>query len=178
MNKVLYAFFLAFLCSAACFGQEKVSPAIPYFGEVFPVPEATVLPDSFMVYRIVVDVKTGSPDADQISQGLHNVARMINLHHLGGVTEDNMEVVIAIHGDATYSILNNEAYRKKYRVNNPNLDIIRELKVAGVQLTVCGQSLRGRKVKPEDVLREVEVATSMLTTLSTCQMRGFAVFQF
>jgi len=178
MNKVFNALLLSLLCSAACFGQEKVSPAVPYFGEIYPVPEATVLPDSFMVYRIVVDVKTGSENANQISQGLHNVARMMNLHHVGGVTEDNMEVVVALHGEATYSVLNNEAYRKKYSVNNPNLDIIRELKVAGVQLTVCGQSLKGRKINPDEVLREVEIATSMLTTLSTCQMRGFAVFQF
>lgn len=171
-------FLLLLSCNYGLLAQAKVNPAVPTFGGIYAIPEATVRPDSLLRYRIVVDVKTGSETAGQPSAGLNNVARMLNLHHVGGVTKDMLEVVLAIHGNATFSVLNNAAYRRKYGVNNPNLDLIRELKVAGVQLTVCGQSLRGRNIKSEDVLREIDIATSMLTTVSTCQLRGFAVFQF
>jgi intracellular sulfur oxidation DsrE/DsrF family protein len=169
---------LLLIFSGSLLAQQKVNPAVPSFGGIYPIPEATVRPDSMMRYRIVVDVRTGADAAGQPSAGLSNVARMLNLHHVGGVTKDMMEVVLAIHGDATFSVLNNAAYKRKYGINNPDLDLIRELKVAGVQLTVCGQSLKGRNIKSEDVLREIDIATSMLTTLSTCQLRGFAVFQF
>lgn len=177
MNK-----FVLLLCSLSLtsipLSAQRVNPAIPSFGGIYDVADATVRPDTNMLYQIVVDVKSGGASPGKRSDGLYNVARMINLHHVHGVTKDLMEVVLAIHGDATYSVLNNKAYRKKFGVNNPNIDLIRELKVAGVELTVCGQSLISRKIKRDDVLREIDVATSMLTVVSTCQMRGFAVFQF
>ncbi|TXF90415.1 DsrE family protein [Neolewinella aurantiaca] len=168
---------LTFVCTCGR-AQGKINPVVPSFGGIYAIPEATVRPDSSIEYKIVVDVKTGSEAPDQYSAGLHNVARMLNLHEAGGGFNDQMTVVLAIHGGATYSVLSNDAYKEKFGVDNPNIDLIRELKVAGVQLTVCGQSLKGRKVDTQTVLPEVEIATSMLTTVATCQMKGFAVFQF
>ncbi len=170
-------FLITFVCTCGR-AQERINPVVPTFGGIYAIPEATVLPDSTMEYKIVVDCKTGGKKPSNYSFALHNVARMLNLHEAGGGFNDQMTVVLAIHGDATYAILNNTAYRRKFGMNNPNVDLIRELKVAGVQLTVCGQSLKARKIATETVLAEVEIATSMLTTVATCQMKGFAVFQF
>lgn len=157
---------------------EKINPVVPDFGGVYAIPEATVIPDSTIEYKIVVDVKTGGQKPTNFSAGLYNVARLLNLHEAGGGFNDQMDVVLAIHGGATYSILDNAAYKAKFGVDNPNIDLIRQLKVAGVQLTVCGQSLIARKIDPKTVLGEVDIATSMLTTVATCQMKGFAVLQF
>jgi intracellular sulfur oxidation DsrE/DsrF family protein len=63
-------------------------------------------------------------------------------------------------------------------VNNPNIDLIKSLKAAGVKLTVCGQSLLARKVAPGQVLEEVDIATSMLTTVTTYQLKGYAFLKF
>ncbi|MEL7161541.1 MAG: DsrE family protein [Bacteroidota bacterium] len=158
--------------------QQKVNPVIPSFGGIYPLEEATVKPDPGLRYRIVVDVVSGAPEPTELSAGLNNVARMLNLHAVGGVPADSMEVVLAIHGGATFATLNNDLFREKFGVDNPNIPLIRELKAAGVKLVVCGQSLVGREIPTDAPVAEVEVATSMLTTVSMYQLRGFAVFRF
>jgi intracellular sulfur oxidation DsrE/DsrF family protein len=168
---------LTFVCTCGR-AQERINPVVPTFGGIYAIPEATVRPDSTMDYKIVIDCKTGGEKPTDYSFALHNVARMLNLHEAGGGFNDQMTVVLAIHGGATFAILDNETYKRKFGVDNPNVDLIRELKVAGVQLTVCGQSLKARKIATKNVLAEVDIATSMLTTVATCQMKGFAVFQF
>lgn len=173
-----YLFSLLLLFSLSLHAQEKVNPVIPSFGGIYPLEEATVKPDPKLVYKIVVDVVTGSDDPTELSGGLNNVARMLNLHAVGGVPPGKMEVVLAIHGGATFATLNEEAYRAKYGVDNPNIPLVRELKAAGVKLVVCGQSLIGREIALDSVQPEIEIATSMLTTVSMYQLRGFAVFRF
>lgn len=158
--------------------QEKVNPIIKNYGGIYEIPEATVIPNSELQYKIVVDAKTGAEDKSDLAFALYNSARMINLHAVGGVQKENLKVVIAIHGSATYSILKNDVYKKKFGVNNPNIGLIKELKAAGVKLVVCGQSLIGRKIDTDEVLAEIEIGTSMLTTVSTYQLSGYAVFQF
>lgn len=166
------------LFSASLCAQQKVNPVIPSYGGIYPIEEATVKPDGKLVYKIVVDVVTGSDDPQELSAGLNNVARMLNLHAVGGVPPGKMEVVLAIHGGATFATLNNELYQEKFGVDNPNIGLVRELKAAGVKLVVCGQSLIGRGISPEALQPEIELATSMLTTVSMYQMKGYAVFRF
>jgi len=178
MTKLLPTLLL--ICFACTCGraQTRVNPVVPSYGGIYPIEVATFKPDSSLRYKIVVDVVSGAEEPDVPGFGLNNVARMLNLHAVGGVPAANMEVVLAIHGGATVNVLNDEAYRAKYEVVNPNLPLIRELKAAGVRLTVCGQSLIARKIDLTDVAPEVEIATSMLTTVSTCQLKGYAVFRF
>ena len=89
-----------------------------------------------------------------------------------------MDVVLAIHGSATYSVMDNGLLKRKFGVDNPNLPLIKELKEAGVKLTVCGQSLISRDVPAKRVTDEVEIATSMLTTVTTHQLKGYALLKF
>lgn len=169
---------LFLLCSTSLAAQEKVNPVIKSYGGIYPLEEATVRPDPRLVYKIVVDVVTGSDDPTEVSAGLNNVARMLNLHAVGGVPPGKMEVVLAMHGGATFATLDNAAYRKKFEVDNPNIGLVQELKAAGVKLVVCGQSLIGRDISTDLIQPEIEVATSMLTTVSMYQLKGFAVFRF
>ncbi|MEM9300323.1 MAG: DsrE family protein, partial [Bacteroidota bacterium] len=110
--------------------------------------------------------------------GLNNVARMLNLHAVSGADMDRMEVVLAIHGSATYAVMDNRLFKKSFGVDNPNLPLIQDLKAAGVKLTVCGQSLISRDVPVKNVTEEVEIATSMLTTVTTHQLKGYALLKF
>jgi len=158
--------------------QERVFPLVKNYGGIFDIPSATVKPDPTQVYKIVVDVYTGAKDPKELAFGLNNVARMLNLHVVGGVPHGKLDVILAIHGGATFSILNNDNYRKKHGVDNPNIGLIKALKDAGVRVTVCGQSLLARDIPLSAVNPEVEIATSMLTTVSTCQLKGYAVFKF
>lgn len=171
-------FLLALLVTGVASAQEMVNPVVKGFGGIYPIPAATVTPDPALDYKIVVDVFSGASAPDTLGAGLNNVARMLNLHAVGGVPPDRMEVVLAIHGKATFGILDNETYRQLFGVENPNASLVTALKNAGVKLTVCGQSLLGRGFSTDQVLPEIELATSMLTTVSMYQLRGFSVFRF
>ena len=58
------------------------------------------------------------------------------------------------------------------------MELINALSEAGVRLTVCGQSLISRGIKVENVNNKVEIATSMLTTVTTLQLKGYAYLKF
>ena len=74
-------------------------------------------PNADLEYRIVIDLKAASPDPSRINPGLNNVARMLNLHAAGGIKPENLKVTTAIHGSATYTVLDNVGYREKYGVS-------------------------------------------------------------
>lgn len=162
---------------APALAAQKVSPVVP-FGAIYDISEATVKPDPDLNYRLVIDVFSGAEAPDSLGAGLYNVARMLNLFSVGGVADDKVDVVLAIHGGATFGVLDNDHYHKRYGVDNPNIPLIAALKEAGVKVTVCGQSLTGRGIATEDVNPQVEIATSMLTTVAMYQMRGYGMLRF
>lgn len=174
---VLWIFPVMMSVALPVMAQDMKNPIINNYGGIYSIPEATVLPDPELIYRVVIDLYSGADSSEKLNPSLNNVARMINLHAIGGATK-KMEVVLAIHGKANDMVMNNQHYFDRYGVNNPNIELIRDLKQAGVKLTVCGQSLLASKVAPSEVLTEVEVATSMLTTVTTYQLKGFAFLAF
>ena len=163
--------------SISAWAQDMVNPVIQKYGGIYHIPEATVRPSDELTYKVVIDLYSGTESASKLNSALNNVARMINLHAVGGATK-KMEVVLAIHGKANDIVMQNEHYRARYNVDNPNIELIRTLKDAGVKLTVCGQSLLYSKVDPDQVLEEVKIATSMLTTVTTYQLKGYAFLAF
>jgi intracellular sulfur oxidation DsrE/DsrF family protein len=156
--------------------QEKVHPAITSGGGIYDL-EGVKDPDPDIDYQLFVDLKTESqPGA--INAGLNNVARMINLHRAGGIAVDRLKVAVAIHGPATYLVMDDAAYEKKYGVENPNSVLIQEMSQKGVAFYVCGQSLIGRGVARVDVNEAVTVGLSMLTIASEFLMKDYEMFVF
>ncbi len=170
--KYLNTFFVVLIFSVAALAQKGANPIIKNFGTVYEI-EGAVNPDPEIEYKIVVDLKTLQRDKESINPGLNNVARMLNLHGLGGVKSENLNVAVAIHGGATDVILNNEAYQRKYELDNPNLKLIDELKEAGVELYVCGQSLLARSYEHEEVNPQIKIGLSMLTVVTTYMHKGY-----
>ncbi|NQZ75472.1 MAG: DsrE family protein [Ekhidna sp.] len=160
------------------FGQEPVNPVIENYGGIYEVLEATIKPNSDQEYKIVVDVFGGTEDKTQIDKSLNNVARMLNLHSVGGVPEANMKVVLALHGQSTYSTLTDTAYMAQFGLDNPNQQLIEELTDAGVLITVCGQSLRARGFSKKELNPRIELAISMLTTVTHYQHIGYHLLKF
>ncbi|MBK8501663.1 MAG: DsrE family protein [Saprospiraceae bacterium] len=176
------AFFVGFL---SYFGfifmlsaQQAQFPIVKEFGGIYDISSATVRPDSKVQYQIVIDIVSGPSATDQINPALNNVARMLNLHGIAGVLAENLDVVLAIHGDATVAVLQDKAYSDRFHATNPNLHLIAALRAANVKLTVCGQSLVGHGIDVKEVDEQVEIATSMLTTMTTYQMLGYAYLRF
>jgi len=163
---------------SASFAQEMVNPVIKAYGGIYNIPEATMRPSAELDYKIVIDLYSGTESPDKLNLALNNVARMINLHAIGGASVEKMKVVLAIHRDANDAVMNNKSYFDRYKVDNPNIQLIQALKSAGVKLTVCGQSLISKSVIPSQVLDEVEIATSHLTTVTTYQLNGYVFLSF
>lgn len=169
---------LVLAVSFATYAQERVNPVIENYGGIYEIPEATLTPDPNQDYRIVIDVYGGAKDKKELDKSLNNVARMLNLHAVGGVSVEKIKVVLALHGQSTYSTLDDTAYQAQFGMPNPNKGLIKELSEAGVKIAVCGQSIRSRGFEKEVLLDEVEVATSMLTTITHYQNLGYMLLKF
>lgn len=134
--------------------------------------------DPSLDYKIVVEVKTASEKPDEINWALNNVARMLNLHAMAGVPKEKLNVVLAIHGGAAFTVMDNAEYRNKYKTDNPNLELYKALEEAGVKMFVCGQSLLARDINKDKMVTQVKIASSMLTTMTTYQLKGYAQLVF
>ena len=167
---------LASLFSSA-YAQEAQFPIVPKFGGIYEIP-GTVQPDPDLEYKIVIDLKTLQSDKDRLNLGMNNVARMMNLHGLGGVSEENLRVVVALHGGATETVLTNERYRQKNGTDNPNLELITALIDSGAKLYVCGQSLLARGYELEEINPEIEIGLSMLTIVTEHMHKGYQLLVF
>ncbi len=180
MNKLksfCLTFSLLFIADLS-FSQGRINPSIEGYGGIFDAPYAVEKPDPNQQYNIVIDIATNDAEPDKVAYSLYNVARLMNLHAMGGVPKENMHVVLAIHGAAAYAVMNNEEYKNKYDVDSPYLDLFKELKEAGVKMFACSQSLRGRGIDHTKMVPEVGVATSMLTVMTTYQLKGYAALKF
>lgn len=153
-------------------------PIIADYGGIYAIPEAQKYPDTTLTYRIVIEIVQGADEISQLNPALNNIARMLNLHGLGGVSPEQLEVVGVVHGAATPVVLENEAFREKYGADNPNDELIRVLSEAGVKIFVCGQSLLARNFYPQPLHPEVTVSISALTILTEYQRKGYAFLKF
>ncbi len=178
MRPILFFSWLLFCVSVVKAQPPKVNPIIRSYGSVWEIPNATEKPDKNTEYKILVDITNHAERPDTLNLYLEAIATLMNLHGSAGVPASNLKVVVVIHKMATFSILNQEKYRQKFKTDNPNLPLISELSKAGVQFFVCGQNLVRGKLTENDITPEVKVATSALTTLTSYQLKGYALINF
>ena len=147
-------------------------PVIKNYGGVVHLPNAVQGPRDGS--RICVDLTSGG-EPDKLSASIEKVARFVNIYSAAGKEAAKVQIAIVLHGEATLSVLNADAYSKTFETEgNPNLDCLHELHEAGVDIYVCGQSLIRKNGKPEDVVVFADVAVSGLTTLVNLQADGYA----
>lgn len=172
-------FFLAAFAVTAfsAMGQTKVNPVIKKYATVTEVPFSQENPDPKMDYKIVIEVNTDNAKPENPHELIEKVGTVVNLHALGGVPASKLHVVVVVHGPAAQYVVNNEEYRKKFNTDNPNIPLFKELLDAGVKLFVCGQSLNKRGIPKEVVSPEVKPALSAMTTLTTYQLKGYALIK-
>jgi intracellular sulfur oxidation DsrE/DsrF family protein len=175
--KIILIYFVLILGIPA-HSQIRLFPVIKNYGGIFQVQDAVEKPTPNQAYNIVIELVTGADEPKQLNNSLNNIARLFNLHVIGGVAKEDLTIVVAIHGEAAYSILDNQQYQEKYNTNNPNLALYKELNDAGVKFFICGQSLVARNIDRKRMAPEVSIATSMLTVVTTYQLKGYAYLKF
>jgi len=154
------------------YGQEWQTPLIEGYGEIKYYDSVAAQPDPSQAYRLLFDVTSDSQKSG-VNKRLWVVARTLNLMHAAGVPAENLKIVVAIHGAATFDALTEKAHLNKFEKSNPNIDLIQKLEANGVTLYVCSQALAARNLTSEDIHPAVIPALSALTVLANYQTQGY-----
>ncbi|TDO25861.1 DsrE family protein [Sediminibacterium goheungense] len=178
MKKIVLFILTVVAVSFSQAQDNKVNPIIKDFGPVYEIPDAVEKPDPKLNYKLLVDLVMASSKPDTINLGIEAACTLLNLHGVGGVPKEKINMVMAVHNAAGYTVLNNEAYRARYKTDNPNLPMIQALLDAGVKIVVCGQTLKKRGIDPSTLAPGIGVATSALTTITTYQLKGYATIKW
>lgn len=174
---LVWSLVLAGVAAVAAAGADTDAPEfhhprVPRYGGIVRLPDAAEPPRSGS--KIVFDI-TADSQPGELNKGLEAVARYLNLNAESGFKSTDVRLALVLHGPATRTSLHDSAYaRHSAATNNPNLDLIRELKAAGVEVFVCGQSLARNRYQRDEVAGEVTVAVSAMTVNVNKQQDGYA----
>jgi intracellular sulfur oxidation DsrE/DsrF family protein len=155
------------------------NPVIKSAGGAIPLPNAAVQPEKNKQYKVLFDITKGSDDPKEVLPGLDHAARVMNAMAMSGVPLKNIHMVLVFHGrNTTIGSMNNETYQAKYHVDNPNAEVLKELKQAGAEIYVCGQAMHALHFTDKDLLPEVKVALAAVIVLVVYQNNGYALMPF
>ena len=146
----------------------------PSYGKTAPVENPSEKPDPTLDYKVVMSV-TKAGEAGAPPPALEKAARLVNLLAQSGVPTAHRHIVVVIHGPATFAVLTAAGMTARGKGANSSQELIAQLKASGVRVDVCGQALAGAKIARSEVLPDVQVDLSALTTLSTLQLKGYAL---
>ena len=146
---------------------------------VIPVTDPTEIPDPNIDYKFLFELTSNNPDSlsKEINGGLGEIARVLNLHYASGIPAKRLIPVIVVHGGALNAIKTNVAYQKKYKIDNPNLQLIDDLKKLGARFIACGQAMAFSETMKEDLLPDVKVSITAQTVLSHYQLKGYVKYE-
>lgn len=146
---------------------------------VIPVAEITEAPDPNIDYKILFEITGNNPDSiiKEVNYGLAEVSRVINLHIAAGIPSKRIIPVIVAHAGVLHSLKNNEAFQKKYKIDNPNIKVIDDLKKFGAKFIVCGQAMAFLDVKKEELLPDMKISLTAQTVLTQYQLKGYILKQ-
>jgi intracellular sulfur oxidation DsrE/DsrF family protein len=143
---------------------------------VIPVANVDEKPDVSQQYKLLMEVTTGIKDtveAKEINAAFAEVGRLLNIHIAAGIPKKNMNIIVVAHGGILKSFYNNAVYKEKYKVDNPNLALLNELRAAGVKFIVCGQAMSFLNIDRSQLLPWVNVALSAQTVLTNYGLKGY-----
>src|SRR5688572_25365978 len=111
-----------------------VATVIPEAGGYVSIPKAAILPNKNRNYRAIYDATRAAKEPTQLVPALNMAGAGLNAFAATGVPLRNAKFAVVFHGPAIDAILDDAHYRSKFRVTNPNLKILANLKKAGVEI--------------------------------------------
>jgi intracellular sulfur oxidation DsrE/DsrF family protein len=154
------------------------SPAIPAADGYVDIPGAAVAPDKAQTYRAVFDATQAAAQPNQLVPAVNMLGSELNALAASGVPPSKAKFALVFHGAAMAGILDEAHYKARFGVSNPNLNVLAQLKHAGVELFVCGQNLAADNIDPKTLSPEVRIAADALIVLMTYQNKGYALLSF
>lgn len=150
-------------------------PIIDGYGPVFMIEDRNAALPAEHVYKVVFDAASYPGGDDALNVELESVARFINMHGGNGVSLDDMDIAVVLHGAALKSVLSDGAYRARFDTKNPNAELVQLLSKAGVRFYVCGQSMGFRGFGKGELAENVSLALSAMTSLAILQSQGYSL---
>ncbi|PKH21763.1 sulfur reduction protein DsrE [Enterobacterales bacterium CwR94] len=150
------------------------TPAIEGYGKIHYVDVAEFKPTAAMSNKIVFQLNKNEGDMKYANLGLERVARVVNLYSAAGVPLDKLHFVVSINSDAVPAALNNDEFKKMYGTDNPSLPLIAKLRQAGVEVTICDQSVAFHNYERDWIDTSVKHTLSSGTTVASLQNQGYA----
>ncbi len=180
MKKLQLTLFLfAIICLSAFAQNERVDgKIIKNFGETFNVENIDIPTNTSEEFKVIFDVSQSSKDKSVINKYIVTAARFLNMHANEGMKKEQLKVAMTIHGGAWQDVLNNEAYKEKYGVDNPNLKLINDLTEAGADIIICGQTASFRGITKDNANPNVKFALSAMTALIQYQKNDYIFIKF
>lgn len=158
--------------------SQKEGTVILDYGNIYDVTSPDFKTDTKNDLKVVFDVGRTFKDSTKVNPLLNTAARYLNMHTNAGVALEKLKVALVIHGSAAYDIVNNEKYKAKYKVDNPNTGLVTALSEKGVQIILCGQTAAYRNISKEDALPEIKFALSAMTALVQLQNENYRLINF
>ncbi|HTX23580.1 MAG TPA: DsrE family protein [Steroidobacteraceae bacterium] len=149
-------------------------PAIAHHGGVHPRETLPFRPEPSQEYRIIVDVASTDKDPAKVANSLDRLARLVNLMAYAGVPPAHTHIVAVLDEGAGLLALTNAVYRTRFKVNNPNLPLLHQLKTYGVQLLVCSQAMAEAGFPDDAVTPDVTISLSALTDFAVFGREGYS----
>ena len=175
MKRIVFLLFLMSLCVGY---SQQTGLIIENSGRVYKVDNPEVEFEKDKEYKVIFDIYTDSPNIDMDNPMLKTVARYLQIHTQYGIPRENLKIAVIIHGVASKNVLSDEAYKKEFKVKNPNTNLIKALKDNGIEISVCGQSYAGKGFESKDKSPNVKMALSAMTALVWYQTAGYQIINF
>jgi len=165
---------LAFSMAAPAAAQDmsafETGPVLEEFGPHAPVPGVQQLPGD-AEFAVAFDVSTPAAEGSP-NRGFMAAARFLNMHVAHGVPEENIRLVVVVHGKASVELV------ARPEGENPSRALVEALLAEDVRFVLCGQSAVAYGIAPEDLIPGVEISLSAMTAHAVLQQRGYTVNPF
>ncbi|EPR67928.1 DsrE family protein [Cyclobacterium qasimii] len=178
---LLFSLTLFLVQLTSSFGQSiksSTGPVFEDFGPVYSIDNEDFPLDATQQYKAIFDVERKQTDPSEQNTIISSLHRYYNMHVRSGIPKENIHLAFVLHGGSTKDALSSEAYKAKYKVDNPNKELIKTLSEMGVGIYICGQSMMSRGYSKEELMPEVKVGLSAMTVLTVYQMNNYALIKF
>jgi len=175
---MLFAVLIMLALDVSAQSNRPVATAIPEADGYVSIPSAAIPPDKKRTYRAIYDATRAAKDPSQLVPALNMAGSELNAFAATAVPMRNVKFAVVFHGAAINGILDDEHYKTKFGISNPNLKVLSELRKHGVEIFVCGQNLVAEHIDPKVISPDVTVASDALIVLMAYQNDGYALMSF
>lgn len=178
--KFIYTFLpTIILFNFSLVAQEAQFPIVKGYGGIYNIEGVVEELEKGEKVRVIIELVSGNEAPEEYSFWVNNIARLMNLHGIEGVSSTDLDVKVIVHGPAVMDLLSHGNYFEKYRIaRNPNIPVLQALDKAGAKIIICGQSLIMRDLGRNEIWEDALVATSALTTITKNVADGYVLIKF